>query len=73
MWDFDAMTLGFNGFEEHIPTPDPPIPSHHSIFPGWAIVLLVLVGLGALSVIGRFLFKRYKQKRQREDFLMSHD
>ena len=73
MWDFDSMTLGFNGFTEQLPTPKPPTPHDHNIFPGWAIFLLVLVGLGALSVIGRFLFNRYKQKRQREDFLMSND
>jgi hypothetical protein len=67
------MTLGFNGFTEQLPTPDSPTPHPHSIFPPWAIALLVLVGLGALTVIGWFLYKRYKQKRLREQFLMTHD
>jgi hypothetical protein len=56
IWDFDAMTLGFNGFTEQLPTPDPPIPHHHSKFPAWAIALLVIVGLGALTVIGWLLY-----------------
>ena len=65
------MTLGFNGFTEQLPAP--PTPHQHSKFPGWAIALLVLVGLGALTVISWLIYKRYKEKRVREQFLMNHD
>ena len=65
------MTLGFNGFTEQLPAP--PTPHQHSKFPGWATALLVLVGLGSLTVISWLIYKRYKEKRVREQFLMNHD
>ena len=58
MWDFDTRKLGFNGYFEHLqPDPQPPIPKKK--FPGWAIALLVIVGLISLGVIGWFFYKKY--------------
>ena len=78
IWDFDAMSLGFNGYFEVLKPdpplpPTPPTPPNNKKFPGWAIALLVIVGLVALGVISWLLYKRYQEKRLREDFLTSNE
>lgn len=70
LWDFDSMTLGFNGYFETLkPDPIPPTPPSHKGFPGWATALLIIVGLASIGVIGWLLYKRYKEKTLREQFL----
>jgi hypothetical protein len=61
LWDFDSKSIGFNGYFGSAETP-----KKKGGFPGWAIALLVIVGLASLGVIGWFLFQRYQEKKLRE-------
>ena len=60
IWDFDKMKLGFNGYFEIYKPPIPPLPQKKG-FPAWATVLIILVGIGAVSAISWYLYNRYKQ------------
>jgi Eukaryotic aspartyl protease len=75
IWDFDTGKIGFNGYfalkqpEPHKPDPVQP---EKSSFPGWAVFLLILVGLGTVGGLV-YLYIRYKRKKMRKQFLLSNE
>lgn len=68
VYDFATQSIGFNGeyvdFDPHRRI-DPVIPEDTSIS-GWLVFLIIAVVAIVLAGIGLFIYKRYKNKKLRE-------
>jgi hypothetical protein len=71
VWDFEQSKIGFNGFFEFVNTPSPPFPMQKN-FPVWAIVLIIILGVGLLSGL-TYIYIRYRRKQAREQFFLSNE